>query len=94
MEKMGQPPVKYLTDCRMRRACSLLREQRCALKEIAGRTGYDSESAFSNAFKRWSGRSPGEWRKLQTVMPAPPPLGPQHPPFQQETASLLANDTA
>ena len=33
------------------------------MKEIANQVGYESESAFSNAFKRWSGTAPGAYRR-------------------------------
>jgi AraC-like DNA-binding protein len=35
------------------------------MKAIADRSGYDSEAAFSRAFKRCFGLPPGDWRKRQ-----------------------------
>jgi AraC-like DNA-binding protein len=61
----GVSPMQYLYDCRMRAACRLLRQDPAGLKEIANRVGYAAESAFSAAFKRWSGRSPGAYRTLR-----------------------------
>jgi AraC-like DNA-binding protein len=60
---VGQPPLHYLNECRMTRACALLRETPRGIREIALATGYSSEAAFSNAFKRWKGVSPGKYRK-------------------------------
>ena len=60
---LGCPPLKYLLDRRMERAVSLLSQQGVGIKTIARRVGYKSEAAFSHAFKRWSGQSPGEFRK-------------------------------
>jgi len=35
------------------------------VKSVADEIGYESEAAFSRAFKRQFGVSPGEWRKRQ-----------------------------
>jgi AraC-like DNA-binding protein len=63
MAVVGQPPLRYLTDCRMRKARDLLRSGRMGLKAISAKVGYTTESAFSNAFKRYTGLSPGAFRK-------------------------------
>lgn len=62
---VGEPPLHYLTRVRMHKAVSLLRSSRDNLKQIAEQVGYESEAAFSNAFKRWHGKSPGEYRREQ-----------------------------
>jgi AraC-like DNA-binding protein len=62
MAVVGQPPLKYLTDCRMRKAREMLRNGRLGLKVISAKVGYSTESAFSNAFKRYTGLSPGAFR--------------------------------
>jgi AraC-like DNA-binding protein len=54
----GVPPMTYLTEWRMRLAERALREHRAHVGEIGRSLGYTSESAFSNAFKRVTGRSP------------------------------------
>jgi AraC-like DNA-binding protein len=59
---IGQSPMAYLQHCRMQMACRLLSQQGLALKAIAQQVGYGSESAFSIAFKRWTGLSPGQYR--------------------------------
>jgi transcriptional regulator GlxA family with amidase domain len=61
-DAVGVPPMHYLLECRMRAASAMLHSGRGCLKEIARRTGYSSEPAFSLAFKRWSGRPPGAYR--------------------------------
>jgi AraC-like DNA-binding protein len=66
---VGKPPLQYLRDLRMQTASRLLEDGQCPLKEIAAKTGYKTSSALSNAFKRWSGSSPGEYRRLH------PPYG-------------------
>lgn len=59
---VGEPPLAYLTRWRMRVAAGLLRED-VRLAEVAERVGYESESAFSVAFKRERGVSPGQYRR-------------------------------
>jgi AraC-like DNA-binding protein len=59
---VGKPPLQYLRDVRMHRASLLLRERRHSLKQIAAMAGYRTPSAFSAAFRRSTGRSPGEFR--------------------------------
>lgn len=61
-ELVGDPPLQYLTRFRMQKATVLLREGRFTLAEIADRVGYQSETAFSKAFKRQFGSSPGTYR--------------------------------
>lgn len=61
---MGEPPLHYLTECRMRKAKALLLETRLGIKTIAAKVGYSNESAFSNAFRRAARMSPGDFRHL------------------------------
>jgi AraC-like DNA-binding protein len=56
---VGKPPLQYLSESRMRKALQLLRETDLGVKAIAMRVGYSNESAFSNAFRRIVGMSPG-----------------------------------
>lgn len=60
---IGLPPMQYLMKWRMQIAAGLLRDSKAKLIEIALSTGYESEAAFSRAFKREAGLSPGAWRK-------------------------------
>jgi AraC-like DNA-binding protein len=60
---LGQPPLTYLTWWRMTTAARLLRESDAPLSEIATRTGYSSQFAFANAFKREHATAPGTYRR-------------------------------
>jgi AraC-like DNA-binding protein/mannose-6-phosphate isomerase-like protein (cupin superfamily) len=60
---VGQPPMQYLTLWRMHLAAKSLREEHGSVAQIAFAAGYESEAAFSRAFKRQFGTSPGSWRK-------------------------------
>ena len=63
VQLIGQPPMQYLTQWRMQLASGLLRETNAKLIEVALDVGYESEAAFSRAFKRVVGMAPGAWRK-------------------------------
>jgi AraC-like DNA-binding protein len=61
---VGMPPMQYLTQWRIALAAHLLRaEDGPSLARVAEQIGYDSEAAFSRAFKRQYGLPPGAWRR-------------------------------
>lgn len=60
---VGQPPIKYLTQWRMQIAAHKLREGKLTIGQIAFDTGYESEAAFTRAFKRELGVPPAAWRR-------------------------------
>lgn len=62
---VGEPAQTYLMRLRMQAAARLVSERRASLAEIAVATGYESEAAFSKAFKRWHGLAPGQFREVQ-----------------------------
>lgn len=61
---IGQPPMQYLARWRLQLAADLLRNSRRAIAAIAAEVGYDSEAAFSRAFKREMGTPPAAWRRV------------------------------
>ena len=60
---LGRSPIKYLTEWRMHLAEELLATTEMGVVAVAHRVGYDSEEAFSRAFKRAHGLSPSHWRR-------------------------------
>jgi AraC-like DNA-binding protein len=60
---VGHPPMHYLALWRMHLAAQQLREGHGSVAQIAFEVGYGSEAAFSRAFKRQFGTSPGIWRR-------------------------------
>ena len=60
---VGHPPMHYLALWRMHVAAQQLREGHGSVAQIAFEVGYGSEAAFSRAFKRQFGTSPGMWRR-------------------------------
>jgi AraC-like DNA-binding protein len=59
---VGEPPHKYLTRWRMGIASRLLANTDLRVSEIGARVGYQSEFAFSRAFKRARGIAPTNYR--------------------------------
>jgi len=60
---VGQPPMQYLAFWRMQLAGQRLRESRDTIAKVGFSVGYESEAAFSRAFKREFGDSPAAWRR-------------------------------
>jgi AraC-like DNA-binding protein len=59
----GVPPMQYLAQWRMQAASRLLLETSASVASVALDVGYDSESAFTRAFKRQAGKPPAAWRR-------------------------------
>lgn len=59
---LGRSPIRYLAEWRMHIADDLLANTDHSVGTIARRVGYDSEEAFSRAFKRSKGSAPTVWR--------------------------------
>lgn len=60
---IGAPPMQYLARWRTSLAARLLREGNGSILRVATEVGYESEAAFSRAFKRELGLPPAAWRK-------------------------------
>jgi len=60
---IGVPPMHYLTNWRMEVAAQKLRNTNASLAQVAEIVGYDSEAAFSRAFKKAFGTAPATWRR-------------------------------
>ena len=67
---VGQPPMQYLTQWRMQVAATLLVQSSAKVASIGTAVGYDSEAAFSRAFKKSTGFAPGAWREVRRSTPA------------------------
>ena len=60
---VGRPPMQYLRHLRMQLASRLLVEDSAKVVSVAAAVGFESEAAFSRAFKKCVGLSPDEWRR-------------------------------
>ncbi|MDT3679812.1 MAG: AraC family transcriptional regulator [Burkholderiaceae bacterium] len=61
-EVLGTSPMRYVADWRLQLAAQALLSS-ATVAVAAERAGYASEEAFSRAFKRRTGESPGSWRR-------------------------------
>jgi len=59
---VGQPPMQYLSHWRMQLAAQMLADPSIRVKTVAASVGYESEAAFSRAFRKHAGLAPLEWR--------------------------------
>jgi len=60
--RVGTPPMQYLAQWRMQVAANRLKDRERKVFAVATEVGYESESAFSRAFKRIVGVTPRAWR--------------------------------
>src|ERR1700732_4144972 len=60
---IGVPPMRYLANWRMQVATQKLRNTSASVAQVAEIVGYDSEAAFSRAFKKAFGAAPATWRR-------------------------------
>jgi len=60
---VGESPLRYLSRWRMHKAIELIHENKMTTAEIASLVGYESEAAFSKAFKKLNGQGPGAFRR-------------------------------
>ena len=65
---IGVPPLRYATELRMRLARLWLRNEKLSIDSVAQDLGYTSQAAFSRAFKRVNGQSPGAIRHHQKLI--------------------------
>lgn len=73
-ELVGEPVMQYVTRWRMQVALDGLQTDDLPVAALAARLGYESEAAFSRAFKRANGISPGAARRASPdVVRASPP---------------------
>lgn len=75
-QTVGQPPLAYLTQHRMRLAARQLATTGQPVNRIATVVGYASEAAFSQAFKREYGCSPSAYREQASQRDAAPAAEP------------------
>jgi AraC-like DNA-binding protein len=62
---VGEPPMHYLAHWRMQLAAGRLAAGNAKVAAVAEEVGYESEPAFSRAFKRLMGVSPAAWRRAR-----------------------------
>jgi len=61
--QLGRSPIHQVTYLRMRRAAELLNTTERTIEAIAQEVGYQNPFVFSNAFTKWIGWRPSEYRR-------------------------------
>ncbi|SOE94392.1 transcriptional regulator, AraC family [Burkholderia sp. D7] len=74
VEACGQPPAQFVTLVRMKVAAAMLRNG-TTTPDAAEQVGYQSESAFAQAFKRVTGEQPGAYRRTRRQEPVASSFG-------------------
>ncbi|APV48834.1 AraC family transcriptional regulator [Betaproteobacteria bacterium GR16-43] len=64
---VGTSPMQYLTQWRMLLAANMLARSNAPLARIAEDVGYQTDTAFSRAFRREYGAPPAAWRRGQAA---------------------------
>ena len=62
-KKMGVSPQEYLMQCKLDRACQMLRGTDASVQDISHRVGYENPLTFSKVFKLRYGMSPTAYRE-------------------------------
>jgi AraC-like DNA-binding protein len=63
---VGSSPIQYLTQWRMLLAANMLSRSSAPLTRIAEDVGYQTDTAFSRAFRREFGAPPAAWRRSRS----------------------------
>ncbi|MCD8365672.1 MAG: AraC family transcriptional regulator [Clostridiales bacterium] len=63
-ENIGMTPVEYLNQIRIHKACELIVKTGYSMEEIAVKVGFTTTSTFNRNFKRITGTSPYQWKRL------------------------------
>ena len=66
-ELVGTSPMQYLTQWRMLLAANMLERTNAPLVKIAEDVGYQTDTAFSRAFRREYGDPPAAWRRKRAA---------------------------
>ncbi|MBC7479193.1 MAG: AraC family transcriptional regulator [Pseudorhodobacter sp.] len=66
---VGMPAITYLVRWRLTLAARLLEDPSVSVAQAGADVGYESESAFQRAFKKFVGETPAVWRKGAGALP-------------------------
>jgi AraC-like DNA-binding protein len=64
LDRQGCSFRKMLDEVRYRNASRMLEDPRLKVDQIAEFLGYQDTASFVRAFRRWSGKTPAEWRAV------------------------------
>lgn len=60
---VGETPIRYLQQIRVREACRFLADESLSIKQVAEMTGFCDRYYFSRVFRQRTEMSPGQYRK-------------------------------
>jgi AraC-like DNA-binding protein len=72
LAEQGLTPARLVEELRQQLANRYLAERTFPLGRITYLLGYSDLSAFTRAFRRWTGRTPSEWRAELSDTPQAP----------------------
>lgn len=62
---LGRGPVRARAEARLERACEMLKHARASITEVAYEAGFSSLATFYRCFRRGTGKTPTEYRRLK-----------------------------
>lgn len=62
-KETGKTPHRFLTECRIARACELLRDPHQSILEVSALTGFSSQSHLTEVFRRHMQTTPSQYRR-------------------------------
>lgn len=69
LQKHATSFKELLDETRRQLAFEYLRQASCSINEVCYRLGFNEPSSFNRAFRRWTGETPGQWRR-RALQPA------------------------
>jgi AraC-like DNA-binding protein len=68
LQKEGTTFTALLSECRMKLATQYIRDDKIDLTNLAFLLGFSELSTFSRSFKKWTGKSPSQYRKTDQIV--------------------------
>ncbi|WP_106769207.1 response regulator [Paenibacillus faecalis] len=68
--EIGQNYIEFVTEAKIKKAMTLLRETPAKISEIAYEAGYEDMKYFNRLFKKFTGMTPSEYRSSAEVYPS------------------------
>ena len=65
LSEEGTSYIRICDEVRLKKGRELIQKNKSNIKEIAFQLGFSNASAFNRAFKKWTGLSPSEYRKIE-----------------------------